>query len=315
MLTLLQARILMELEYIDTGENPLTEEGLARPHEATSETEPSHHQRYRGQQQEQEQERGTMSKAEEYLRVLDEVKAKDPDKQETNIHDGECLATCTTSEIDDDDPFKGSHSYEAEEIGEDNRQGCLTSCVGTRWFRAPELLFGSTDYGLEIDLWSLGCIFAELFTLHPLFPGTSDIDQLSRIINVLGNLTEEVWPGCVKLPDYRLISFNKIENPTGVDACLPNRSPEEVSLVKRLVCFDPTSRATAMELIQDKYFSEEPVPVPLSELRVPLTKTGQDDDFPGGWGDYNDMDSDSDFDEFGSATFTTTNTGFSIQFS
>ncbi|MBA0835663.1 hypothetical protein Goarm_007931 [Gossypium armourianum] len=82
------------------------------------------------------------------------------------------------------DPFKSSYSYEAEDG--DDRKGSLTSCVGTRWFRAPELLYGSTGYGVEVDLWLLGCIFSELLTLKPLFPGVSDIDQLSKIIDILG---------------------------------------------------------------------------------------------------------------------------------
>lgn len=252
-----------------------------------------------------------MSK-EEYFRVLDEVKAKDFDK-DTNVPDGDtsCLATCTASDVDDD-VFKGSYSYEPEDDGDD-RVG-MTSCVGTRWFRAPELLYGSIDYSLEVDLWSLGCIFAELFTLQPLFPGNSDIDQLSRIISVLGNLTEERWPECDKLPDYKTISFNKVENPIGIGACLPNRSPDEVSLVSRLVCYDPARRGTAMELLQDKYFNEEPLPVPLSDLHVPLEKSGQDED-SGGWRDYNDMGSDSDFDEFGHGDVTTTKTGSFMQFS
>ncbi|KAF8034345.1 hypothetical protein BT93_C0596 [Corymbia citriodora subsp. variegata] len=254
---------------------------------------------------------------EAYLREVDEFKAKNPRHEidkETSIFDGNtsCLATCTTSDIEGD-PFKGSYAYEAEEAGEDV-QGLLTSCVGTRWFRAPELLYGSTDYGLEVDLWSLGCIFAELLTLEPLFPGISDIDQLSRIFNGLGNLSEEVWPGCTKLPDYKTISFCKIENPVGLESCLPNRSGDEVSLIQRLLCYNPAARATAIELLQDKYFTEEPLPVPISELRVPQSKNSHDEDFPGGWDDYNDMDSDSDFEDFGPLKFTTTSAGFSIQF-
>lgn len=217
------------------------------------------------------QEEGNVSH-EEYFRVLDELKTKsstyDTDK-DTNIYDGNtsCLATCTTNDTDDD-LWKATFTYEAEEEG-GNELGCLSSCVGTRWFRAPELLYGSTDYGLEVDLWSLGCIFAELLTLKPLFPGTSDIDQLGRIISVMGNLNEEAWPGCSKLPDYIRISFSKVENPAGLEACLRDRSPDEVSLVKKLICYDPAKRATAMELLRDKYFSEEPLPVPISELRVP----------------------------------------------
>ncbi|GER46531.1 conserved oligomeric Golgi complexcomponent-related / COG complex component-related [Striga asiatica] len=226
------------------------------------------------------------------------------------------LATCTTS--DAEDLFlQQSYSYEGDDFVARENVPLLTSCVGTRWFRAPELLYGSTSYGLEIDLWSLGCIFAELFSLEPIFPGSSDIDQLGKIISVLGNLTDEVWPGCsIHLPDYNIISFSKVENPTGLEACLKNRSPDEVLIVRRLLCFDPASRATAMELLNDKYFSEEPLPVFLSELRIPAKFGSRDDeDSSIDWNDHRDFGSDSDFDEFGSSLVTTTENGFSIRFS
>ncbi|OWM89880.1 cyclin-dependent kinase F-1 [Punica granatum] len=253
---------------------------------------------------------------EEYFRELDEFKPRNPHLDEADKETNSCLATCTTSDLEDD-PFKGSsYSHEPEEGDgvEDDRIGPLTSCVGTRWFRAPELLYGSTNYGLEVDLWSLGCIFAELLTLEPLFPGVSDIDQLSRIFTVLGNLSEDDWPECSKLPDYKTISFGKVECPTGIESRLPRRPADEVSLVRRLLCYDPTKRATAAELLQDKYFTEEPLPVPTSELKVPSTKIGHDEDSPGGFYEYEDMGSDSDFDEFGPFKVTTSNTGFSIQF-
>ncbi|KAI4350837.1 hypothetical protein L6164_005247 [Bauhinia variegata] len=312
-----QARVLMEPVFDASDENPHSYEPDTSNQESSlqhsvvfPQTDNINQEGYGNQQ------RAAVNR-EEYFKVLDEMKTKsstDDIDKDTSIHDGNtsCMATCTTSDVDDD-ILKTSFSYEAEE-GEDDGQGCLTSCVGTRWFRAPELLYGSTDYGLEIDLWSLGCIFAELLTLEPLFPGTADIDQLSRIINVLGNLNEETCPGCSKLPDYRTISFTKVENPIGLEACLPNRSPDEVSLVKKLLCYDPAGRSTAMELLNDKYFNEEPLPVPISQLRVPLTRNGQDEDSPSGWNDYNMMDSDSDFDEFGPVNITRTGTGFSIQF-
>ncbi|XP_010254056.1 PREDICTED: cyclin-dependent kinase F-1-like [Nelumbo nucifera] len=263
----------------------------------------------------QNQEHRTMNK--EPSREPDDFTTKDSmdeTDKETNFPDGDtsCLATCTTSDREDE-LSKNSYCYEFE--GGEDTSGGLTSCVGTRWFRAPELLYGSTDYGQEIDLWSLGCIFAELFNLEPLFPGTSDIDQLSRIISVLGNLTEEIWQGCSKLPDYGKIFFSNVENPNTLESCLPNRSFEEVSFVKRLICYDPVSRASAMELLRDKYLNEEPLPVPVSELRVPLTKTGPEEGSPGGWCSYKDMNSDSDFDEFGSVDVSTTGTGFSSRFS
>lgn len=254
----------------------------------------------------------------EYLQELDGLKAKyameDTDKEMSlQDCDASCLATCSTGDVEDD-PFKGSYTYEVEEVNEKDESGALTSCVGTRWFRAPELLYGSTNYGLEIDLWSIGCIFAELLSLEPLFPGTSDIDQLGKIISILGDLTEETWTGCSKLPDYNKIFFRKVENPIGLEACLQNQSAAEVNLVRRLLCYDPASRVSAMELLQDRYFAEEPLPVPPDESRVPSTKYGHDESSPGEWADYRDLGLDSDIDEFGSMDVTSEK-GLSIRFS
>lgn len=259
------------------------------------------------------QEQGSSGKEEctvepDELRISDFPNEIDID---TVTHDGDAsnIATCTTSDREEV-PSRHSFCYEAE--AGDNGDGSLTSCVGTRWFKAPELLYGSTNYGLEIDLWSLGCIFAELLSLKPLFPGNSDIDQLGRIFNVLGNLSERVWPGCTELPDYEIISFAKVENPIGLEACLRKCSPDEVLLIKKLLCFDPSGRATAMELLHDKYLNEEPLPIPVSELRIPSKCRRQDEDSDNEWGNYRDNGSDSDID--GQFDVTTTGNGFSIRF-
>lgn len=253
-----------------------------------------------------------------YLGEIEDLKAKYSDEtdKDTSIQDGDasCLATCSTGDIEDD-PFKSFYSYEVAEGGVEDESGAMTSCVGTRWFRAPELLYGSTNYGQEVDLWSLGCIFAELLSLEPLFPGTSDIDQIGRIISVLGDFNEETSPGCSKLPDYNKIAFNMVENPIGLESCLRDRCPTEVGLIKKLVRYDHATRATAAELLGDVYFQEEPLPVPLNELKVPASRDGQDENSSGEWGDYRDMGSDSDFDDFGGVDVTNTAKGFSIRFS
>ncbi|XP_009803573.1 cyclin-dependent kinase F-1 [Nicotiana sylvestris] len=252
----------------------------------------------------------------ERLGESDELRSRflDDIDKDSNIQDGDtsCLATGTMSNVEED-LLPGTYSYDVE----DDEHDCfppLTSCVGTRWYKAPELLYGSTNYGPEIDLWSLGCIFAEVLRLEPLFPGNSDIDQLGRIFSVLGNLSEEVWPGCANLPDYKIISFGKVDNPIGLEACLSNRSTDEILLVKKLLCFDPAGRATAMELLHDKYLNEDPLPVPSSELRIPSKHSGADEDSPDELGDYRDFNSDSDFDDFGPVKVSTTDYGFSIKF-
>lgn len=77
--------------------------------------------------------------------------------------------------------------------------------VITLWYRAPEILLGSKFYATGVDIWSLGCIFAEMMTRDPLFPGDSEIDQIYRIFRKLGTPDETVWPGCTQLPDFKAI--------------------------------------------------------------------------------------------------------------
>lgn len=92
---------------------------------------------------------------EEYYRELDKYKSKVPMDDitiGTTINDGNtsCMTTCTASNLDDN-PSQGSYAYEAEDADGENMQGALTSCVDTHWFRVPEMLYGSIDYGHEVD--------------------------------------------------------------------------------------------------------------------------------------------------------------------
>lgn len=75
--------------------------------------------------------------------------------------------------------------------------------VATRWYRAPELLFGSRSYDLSVDMWSVGCIFGELLNHCPLFPGENDIDQLVRIFQLLGTPDEHSWPVSCRFESVR----------------------------------------------------------------------------------------------------------------
>ena len=78
-----------------------------------------------------------------------------------------------------------------------------TQEVVTLWYRAPELLLGKPEYSASVDLWSTGCILAEIASRRPLFPGDSEIDQLFKIFQLLGTPTEEIWSGVTALPDYQ----------------------------------------------------------------------------------------------------------------
>merc|ERR1719247_2364692 len=75
--------------------------------------------------------------------------------------------------------------------------------VVTLWYRAPEVLLGQQRYATPMDIWSLGCIMAEMATGQALFPGDSEIDTIFRIFRLLGTPTDEVWPGVTNLKDYK----------------------------------------------------------------------------------------------------------------
>jgi serine/threonine protein kinase len=75
--------------------------------------------------------------------------------------------------------------------------------VVTLWYRAPEILLGARQYSIPVDIWSVGCIFAEMAQGRPLFAGDSEIDQLFKIFKILGTPTEELYPGSTSLPDFK----------------------------------------------------------------------------------------------------------------
>lgn len=91
----------------------------------------------------------------------------------------------------------------ARTCGENGRQ--YTNRVITLWYRPPELLLGENDYGPAVDMWSVGCLLAELLTRKPLFPGNNEADQLDLIFQMLGSPNTEIWPDYKKLPRLKLI--------------------------------------------------------------------------------------------------------------
>jgi cell division cycle 2-like len=85
----------------------------------------------------------------------------------------------------------------------------MTQLVVTLWYRAPELLLGAKTYTTAIDMWSIGCIFAELVNKEPLAPGRGEIDQLGKIFKILGTPSESIWKGFSELPGAKTVAFVK----------------------------------------------------------------------------------------------------------
>ena len=82
--------------------------------------------------------------------------------------------------------------------------------VVTLWYRAPELLLGERKYSTPIDIWSIGCIFAEIVSRKPLFKGDTEIKQLYHIFSILGTPDDSIWSGVSKLKNYQM-SFPKFQ--------------------------------------------------------------------------------------------------------
>lgn len=140
----------------------------------------------------------------------------------------------------------------------------MTSQVVTRWYRSPELLFGAKSYGTSVDIWSIGCIFAELMLRTPYLPGNTDVDQLDTIFRALGTPTDEDWPGMRQLPDF--VEFKQYPKPVNHRVLFTAASDDELRLLEWLLLFDPLKRPSAKQALKSKYFSSYPRPTPPSQL-------------------------------------------------
>ncbi|KAI8332616.1 protein serine/threonine kinase [Chlamydoabsidia padenii] len=126
--------------------------------------------------------------------------------------------------------------------------------VVTLWYRAPDVLMGSKQYSTSIDLWSAGCIFAEMASGSPLFPGSSVSDQLQCIFKVLGTPTEETWPKVSQVPEYKR-DF-ELFAPIPLESMLPKLDPLGIDLLKKLLEYPPDKRITASNAIKHPYFDD-----------------------------------------------------------
>ncbi|KAG2901330.1 hypothetical protein PC114_g13191 [Phytophthora cactorum] len=129
--------------------------------------------------------------------------------------------------------------------------------VATRWYRAPELLFGSRHYDTAVDTWAVGTVFAELLRPTPLFAGQNDLDQIFQVIQVLGDI-EKQWPGVRELPDFDKVAFPEYE-PMPLSKLFPDAEASTVDLLSKLLVLDPSKRLSARKALVHDFFFDGPV--------------------------------------------------------
>ena len=131
----------------------------------------------------------------------------------------------------------------------------MTEYVVTRWYRAPELLLSCAEYGEAIDVWSVGCIFAELLGRKPLFPGKDYVHQLNLIARVIGSPTEEELHFVTSDKARRYIRSLPPSDRVDFRAVYPDADPNAVDLVDRMLAFDPSKRITVTEALAHPYLA------------------------------------------------------------
>lgn len=150
--------------------------------------------------------------------------------------------------------------------------------VVTLWYRAPDVLMGSRNYSTQVDIWSVGCIFAEMVNGRPLFPGTADNDQLIKIFKLLGTPTPKTWPGIAELPEYKKTTFPRYPGQK-LSKVVRRLSKTGLDLLSQMLQFDPNKRISAEAAMQHAYFKDlklsgkKPRPLPLPTTPSPTAPT------------------------------------------
>ncbi|PHT39491.1 Mitogen-activated protein kinase -like protein NTF3 [Capsicum baccatum] len=146
----------------------------------------------------------------------------------------------------------------------------MTEYVVTRWYRAPELLLCCDNYGTSIDVWSVGCIFAELLGRKPVFPGTECLNQLKLIINILGSQREEDLEFIDNPKARKYIKSLPYSPGTPFSRLYPQAHPLAIDLLQRMLVFDPSKRISVMEALQHPYMSPLYDPNTDAPAQVPI---------------------------------------------
>lgn len=136
-----------------------------------------------------------------------------------------------------------------------HRERPLTPMCTTLWYRAPELFYGAKFYGNGVDIWSAGCIVAELFLRSPIFQGMGEFDMLAKIFDKRGTPTEETWRDVSGLPNF--VAFTPHPEVPLKDI-LPSASTYAQAVIGKLLSLDPKQRPAALDALQQDFFISAP---------------------------------------------------------
>ena len=131
--------------------------------------------------------------------------------------------------------------------------GVMTDYVATRWYRAPELLLSWKEYSCSVDVWSVGCIFAELLKRKPFLPGADTKNQIELIIDYFGTPTEEEINNVPKEKNRKLLKSFPKRKAKNMEMVFTHANPLAIDLLKKLLTFDPLKRISVDEALCHPY--------------------------------------------------------------
>ncbi|PIA33058.1 hypothetical protein AQUCO_04200066v1 [Aquilegia coerulea] len=154
-----------------------------------------------------------------------------------------------------------------------DHNGNLTNRVITLWYRPPELLLGTTKYGPAVDMWSVGCIFAELLDGKAILQGKTEAEQVNKIFELCGAPDELNWPGVSKLPWY-----NNFKPPNSMKRRVRDKfkhfDRHALELLERMLTLDPSQRISAKDALDAEYFWNDPLPCDPKRQRKSANSNG-----------------------------------------
>ena len=145
----------------------------------------------------------------------------------------------------------------------------FTAYISTRWYRSPECLLTDGYYNYKMDIWGLGCVFFEILTLIPLFPGDDEIDEVNKINYILGSPSDDLFEKFVKNSEHRNEFNFEFQKGIGLQRYLNHVSPNTVDLISKMLIYDPDKRPTAKECLNHECFND------LVEQDLKMTKMSQ----------------------------------------
>ncbi|XP_065176092.1 mitogen-activated protein kinase 1-like [Sycon ciliatum] len=161
-----------------------------------------------------------------------------------------------------------------------DHRGFLTEYVATRWYRAPEIMLNSRGYSKSIDVWSVGCILAEMISNRPIFPGKHYLDQINHILGVLGSPSQDDLDSILNEKARNYIQSLPQKAPVPFKSLYPKGNEQALDVLEKLLAFNPANRVTVEQVLEHPYLEQYYDPSDEPVAPSPFTFEMELDDLP-----------------------------------